>query len=143
MTATHTRRFLVADDDPDMLALIATVLRRTGAQVVEAHCGTDLLNLATDAGENPEDNHFDAIFSDIQMPDITVIDVMERLPVLTRHTPVILFTGVRDRPLREKAYDLGVQAIIDKPLNPMDLIALMRFLTTRFGKEDANGHHYH
>jgi len=129
MTGIHTRRYLVADDDPDMLALIANVLRKTGAQVVEAHNGTDLLIFATDASEGAPDHHFDAIFSDIQMPDITAIDVMERLPVLTRRTPVILFTGVQDRAVRDRAYDLGVQAIISKPLDPMDLIALARCVT--------------
>ena len=138
MTATHTRRFLVADDDPDMLAMIATVLRETGAQVVEAHSGTDLLQLATDTGENAEEAHFDAIFSDIQMPDLTVIDVMERLPVLTRRTPVILFTAVHDRTVRDRAYDLGAQAIINKPLDPMDLIALARFATTQSMKGDPD-----
>ena len=135
---TRITRFLVADDDPDMLAMVASVLRRTGAQVVEAHDGADLLSLAKDATENAQDNHFDAIFSDIQMPHMTPIDVMERLPVLTRHTPVILFTGVRDRTLRDKAYDLGVEAIIDKPLNPMDLIALTRFVTMRSERGDVN-----
>jgi CheY-like chemotaxis protein len=138
MTRTaHKRRVLVADDDPDMLALVASVLRAAGAQVVEAHDGADLLDLAANATD-AEDNHFDAIFSDIQMPYMTPIDVMERLPILARHTPVILFTGVRDRTLRDKAYDLGVEAIIDKPLNPMDLIALMRFVTMRSEKGDAN-----
>jgi len=140
MTGIHTRRFLVADDDPDMLALITSVLRNTGAQVVEAHNGTDLLHLATDASEDTPDHHFDAIFSDIQMPDFTAIDVMERLPVLTRRTPVILFTGIQDRSVRDRAYDLGVQAIINKPLDPMDLIALARFATTQSMKGDLDAH---
>jgi CheY-like chemotaxis protein len=141
MREGRPKRFLVAEDDPDMRALVVSILRATGAQVVEARDGAELLGMATRASENAEDGRLDLIFADIQMPHMTAIDVMERLPALTRRTPVVLFTGVRDRPLREKAYDLGAQAIVNKPLNPIDLIALVRFLAMRSEKGDVNALH--
>jgi len=132
-TASESRkpRFLVVDDDPEMRALIAYTLRRDGAEIVEATRGIDLLEWVELTVSNSKRDVFDGIFSDIQMPDFSALHVLSRVPSAPRLTPVVLVTAFGDELTREKAYALGAEMVLDKPLHPDDLRALARSLAGR------------
>jgi DNA-binding response OmpR family regulator len=124
----NRRRYLVAEDDPDVRAFLAEVLRQDGGEVTEAEDGAELLAWAElSVGEC---RLFDAIISDIQMPGLTALDVMRRVRTMTR-TPVILVTAFADREIRAEAYDLGAEIVVSKPLHPRDLRAFARAVTRR------------
>jgi CheY-like chemotaxis protein len=102
-------RILLAEDDPDMRRLVATVLRRDGYQVVAVSGGVSMLR------RMPED--FDAILSDIQMPDLTALEVLKALRCREIATPVVLMTAYGNEVARHEASALGAFAVLDKPLD--------------------------
>ena len=112
------RRVLVAEDDPDMRRLVATLLRMAGHKVIEATDGTDILDRmeSTVWSEHPE--LIDVIVSDVEMPGLSGLDVLAALRCSKRTTPVVLITAFGDDNVRAEARELGAVAVLDKPLDP-------------------------
>jgi CheY-like chemotaxis protein len=81
-------KVLVIDDDEISRYLLTGMLSDTRYGTIEASGGTEGLELA--AGEQPQ-----AIFLDINMPDLDGFAVVERLKAspLTRDIPVIIYTS--------------------------------------------------
>jgi CheY-like chemotaxis protein len=124
--AAPQRRFLVADDDPDARAHLAHVLRTDGACVVEVSGGLELLSWGAILSGKSEGRLFDAIVSDIRMPDCSALEVLTKLPDLGRKAPVVLISAYDDEPTRDEAYALGAALVLRKPFHPTDLRAILR-----------------
>ena len=120
------RRVLVVEDDAEMRSLLAGVLKQDGAEVVEGDDGEQLLHWAERAGSQPRRQLFDAIVSDIQMPDMTALDVLRRVPTMSRSAPLILITAFGDKRTSEEAYQLGAELVLRKPVNLNDFRAIVR-----------------
>ena len=71
------RRILVVDDDPSILRLVATILRREKYHVDTANGGREALSKLESA-------QYDVIVLDLMMPDISGVDVLRSLEA--RHT---------------------------------------------------------
>jgi DNA-binding response OmpR family regulator len=109
-----------------MRDLIVAALRQDGAEIVEATGGVDLLEWAELVACSPDRHVFDAIISDIQMPDLTALDVLRKVPGVTRSSPVILITAFGDKMVSDDAYNLGARVLLRKPLQIGDLRAVVR-----------------
>jgi CheY-like chemotaxis protein len=107
------RRILVADDEPDFVTFISTVLQDNGATVFEAFDGESALEIARK--EKP-----DLITLDITMPGKSGDEVFEMLrndPEL-RSIRVCIITGKPE--LRRLIYDRAVrppEGFVDKPVS--------------------------
>ena len=128
--ATFTR-VLVVEDDDSMRRLIVATLRHRGFDVVEAAYGIELLGWMGSALWHPTENELDVIVSDVNLPDLTALEVMEALRTCNTAVPVVLVTGSSDVGLNEKAYELGVSAVLRKPFDVEDLGALVMSLRRR------------
>jgi two-component system response regulator (stage 0 sporulation protein F) len=119
-------RVLLVEDDPDMRRLVATVLVRDGCEVIQARDGVGMLRRIESElwSERPE--HFDVILSDIQMPDLTAIEVLEALRYRDITTPVVLMTAYGSDQMRTEARSLGAIALLDKPIDWLALRAAIR-----------------
>jgi CheY-like chemotaxis protein len=74
-------------------------------------------------------NRFDLVLLDHNMPNITGIELAARISRLKPKLPIILFTGISIELLRRDAEKAGVRAIINKPLNRIELsIAIRKML---------------
>ena len=115
-----TRRpVLVVDDSRDARRAIADVIRALGIEVVEAVDGPTGLAAA---GERD----FQAIFLDMQMPDLTGYEVARRLRKPgDRHqkTFLVLISAYMD--LDDATVDSVFDARIDKPASRKDLVAAL------------------
>ncbi|MFC1596418.1 response regulator [Planctomycetota bacterium] len=116
------RKFVVADDEPDQVAFLATVFEDHGATVVEATNGDEALEIAR--REKP-----DLLTLDLEMPGRNVGEVFEMLrkdPEL-EHLKVCIITG---RPeLRKLIYDRSVrvpEGYLDKPVSEETLLLTVR-----------------
>ena len=118
--ARHTRRVLLIEDDADQRRLIAWMLRGQGCDVVEAESGVDLLSWIGLATSSPRAD-YDAIVSDVHMPDMTAMEVLAGWRYGSWTTPLILVTASTDPKLRSEALALGVADVLTKPLHPADL----------------------
>ncbi|MGI9456239.1 MAG: HD domain-containing phosphohydrolase [Aeoliella sp.] len=71
---------------------------------------------------------YDVVVSDVRMPDLTGIQLLERMQRTdsTRDILVIMLTGETDRSLKRKALDLGATDLLNKPVGGEDLLARLR-----------------
>lgn len=70
----------------------------------------------------------DTVVSDLQMPRQTGFDLLQRIALSPslRHVPVIIMTGAAERDLKRRALDHGATDLLNKPVDPDDLIARIR-----------------
>jgi signal transduction histidine kinase/ActR/RegA family two-component response regulator len=113
------RPVLVVDDSRDARRAIADVIRSLGVDVIEAADGNSGLAAAAAAD-------FQAIFLDLQMPDLTGLQVAQRLRQPgDRHekTYLALISAYND--LDDATLDSLFDARIDKPASRKDLMAAL------------------
>ena len=120
-----TQRILVADDDPDLRALIASALRRNGYDVAEAGNGMEAIDRIAPTLWTRRDG-FMAIVADVCMPDLTGLDLLAALRCARLETPVVLMTAFGDEEVRAEAGSLGATAVLDKPFNLDELHAAVQ-----------------
>jgi len=118
-------RILVAEDDPDLRALVASALRRGGYDVVEACDGMEAIDHIAPTAWTRRDG-FKAIVADVFMPDLTGLDLLAALRCTRFETPVILMTAFGDEEVRAEARWLGATAVLDKPFNLDELHAAVQ-----------------
>ncbi len=115
-------KVLVVDDDPGITLLLKRIITKKGHQSCSASNGCDGFNLAQT--ELP-----DLIFTDIRMPDMGGVELVELLkadPFLS-HIPIVILSGT--------AYLLNLEAtpaddILPKPFDLASFYAILdRYLT--------------
>ena len=112
---------LVVDDNPDITAMLAAVLRHAGYTVSSAHSAPDALTLAVA-------RHFDVIISDIGMPGMTGHDLARALRAMPeyRGIPMVAVTGFDMYDDRERSAEAGFSAHLSKPIDPLALTRAVR-----------------
>jgi len=122
-------RVLVAEDDPDMRALIVEALAKEGYAPEEAKDGGRLLVNLT-AQHQHGDTDLDLLVSDIRMPVVSGLDIVEAIRRVQWTIPVILMTAFGDAETRRRAESLGA-VLLDKPFALEELVATVRRLMPR------------
>jgi diguanylate cyclase (GGDEF)-like protein len=122
-------RILVADDDPEIVKLIALNLRMEGYDVVTAHDGEEALRVVHE--QMPA-----LVLLDIMMPKIDGFEVCERIRAdgTTRQISVIMLTAKSLSADKIVGLTAGADDYVLKPFDPMELIARVRS-TLRRSKE--------
>jgi two-component system, chemotaxis family, chemotaxis protein CheY len=107
-------RVLLVDDQPELRRLFRRSLHKAGYTVVEAYNGRVAVELA-------QQLLFDVVISDVHMPDMSGIELLQTLRHLDEDLPVILTSGSPgpDTPLEVGEY--GAFAYLVKPV-PFDLM---------------------
>ena len=114
-----SKKLLLVDDDPDILVIGELSLTRVGGwDVVTATSGQDCLDKA--AVEAP-----DAIVMDVMMPGMDGMEAFQllRKQVSTSAIPVVMLTAKVQRSDRERLTELGVDGILEKPFDPVQMPA--------------------
>jgi len=111
------RRILIIDDEDDIREVAQISLEALGGwEVTTATCGAD--GLAKAVAERP-----DAILLDVMMPDMdgpTTFRSLRADPA-TESIPVVLLTAKVRAADRQVLHDLGVDAVLAKPFDPVTL----------------------
>jgi DNA-binding response OmpR family regulator len=114
---------LVADDEPDIVALVSFRLTKSGFTVITAVNGDEALHAAQDLMP-------DLALLDVMMPKLTGIEVSRllRAAPATHATPVILMSaGLFDK----LTIPDDAEAFISKPFGALELPALVREILDR------------
>lgn len=119
---------LIADDEADLLAELKPLLERSGYAVVSAGDGQQALEHI--ARDKP-----DLIILDVMMPRVNGREVLRRLRQQNDWTPVILLTHVGTPAERAMSLQEGADDYLNKPFEPMELIARVQAVLRR-----AKGH---
>jgi DNA-binding NtrC family response regulator len=108
-------RILVIDDEPDVLNIIVEILRTAGYDVVSAPNG--------EAGIKALDsNFFDLVFTDLMMPGIGGMDVLQHAVTRSPKTLCIILTGYGTIESSVDAIKNGAFDYITKPITSKALL---------------------
>jgi CheY-like chemotaxis protein len=121
---TDNRRMLVADDDPAILRLVATILEKEDFSVVTARDGREAYKILQ------SDPNFTAAILDVVMPHISGPELVrymkseERL----RRIPVMMMTAEQDPKLSSDSFAAGAVVFLPKPFTTAQLQIMLQML---------------
>ena len=123
----HHPRILLAEDDHDLRELLAFSLFRAGYSVTSCGNGLELLERLE---PHPEagGERFDLVLTDLRMPALTGLEVLEALHDVPQRPPFVCMTAFGDASTHAAARRLGAALTIDKPFDLDQLIALVSVL---------------
>jgi len=108
-------RVLVVDDEPDARELIAMALSQAGFDVDDAADGFTALTKV--AHGRP-----DLVVTDLHMPGMHVLDLLQRIRRIHADVPVIIATGLETYDLCTSAESYGAVTCMVKPINLDELV---------------------
>lgn len=119
-----SRRILVADDDPVVRHLVASVVRRAGYTPVTVEDGREAVRiLQSDAG-------FGAAVFDMMMPYLEGIDIIRHMRTEKRlmRIPVIMMTSETALKLMQDSFAAGATVFLPKPFTATQLHSSLNLL---------------
>ena len=123
---------LVVDDEPDIVALVAYHLAKSGYRVSTAASGSDALDAAR--RERPA-----LVVLDLMLPGLSGYDVLEQLRAgdATRDIAVLMLTARREEQDRIRGLSLGADDYLTKPFSPQELVLRVAAILRRVGAGGA------
>lgn len=112
-------RVLVVEDEPDLREVVSAALRRAGHEALAAENGGAGLAAL-------EAERFDAVVTDVFMPEADGIELIRALRAANRREPVLAMSGggnYGNESLLPMAKTLGAQGTLRKPFTPSELVA--------------------
>jgi two-component system response regulator ResD len=112
---TSHYKVLIVDDEESIKKLIVTLLSRKGHQCVTASNGLEAL-------DRIKENSFDAVVTDIIMPEMDGIALTKALLKHNQNLPIMIMTGHTDQYSAEIAIGLGAREFVSKPFSVEEFI---------------------
>ena len=109
---------LIADDEADLLEILRRWFEREGARVFTAGNGLAALQVLAS-------NRVDLVVSDVRMPVMDGIELATRINAMDEPPRIVFVTGFADIDKRGSS-DLGVAAILPKPVKRQDILDAVR-----------------
>ena len=131
----RTRTVLVVDDDPEFRFLHKELLKSFGYAVETASDGIEALALMRPS--------IDLVVMDAQMPTMDGFGVAEliRNDPAVADVPIVMVTGLVDREARLRAFDLGINDFINKPVDPNEFRLRARWLVSlKVAQDEIRAH---
>jgi two-component system chemotaxis response regulator CheY len=116
-------KVMVVDDSMMVRQQVGHALSSAGFSIIEARDGLEALQ-KLDAKEDPA-----LIVLDMNMPNMSGIELLQRMRNSSRAIPVVMLTTEGQPRLMQQAKALGARGWIIKPFKPEMLIAAVRKLT--------------
>ncbi|MBN8655217.1 MAG: response regulator transcription factor [Anaerolineae bacterium] len=122
---------LIVDDEKRMVSLLKSYLEQEGYRVVAAYNGREALEAARK--ETP-----DLVVLDIMMPEMNGYDFMNAHRAES-NTPIIMLTAKVEDEDKILGLELGADDYVTKPFKPRELMARVRNVLRRAGKNEPKG----
>ena len=122
-------KILVVDDDEIVLEGLCATLERDGYDVAVARSGYAAVG---ELGRN----RFGLVITDLMMPGLSGIGVLERVRQLAPQTPVVVLSGYPRRNLADEALRKGANEFLVKPV---DYIRLRQTVRSLLGASTGSG----
>jgi len=103
------QRILVIDDEPNMLRLLKTIIiSKTGHEVVTTNNPLEVSKLL-------REDTFDLVISDLKMPLVDGIDLVDVIKKIDVNLPIIIITAYGTSEIAAEAVQKGAYDFITKP----------------------------
>ena len=106
-------KILIVEDDTYLLKSVSRFINQNGYETLEAVNGLDAIELV-------RKEHPALILSDLRMPEMDGLGLLEELATEAPETPVIIFSGVGAKPEIIQAFRAGAWDYITKPIDDID-----------------------
>jgi DNA-binding NtrC family response regulator len=123
-TPPNSLRVLFVDDEVSLQELMRVELPRLGHEVTVCPDGRTAIRVMEKAT-------FDAAILDLKMPDMTGIQVLERLKQVSPDTEAVMMTGYASKETAVEAMRLGAFDYIEKPCKLVEIEAILLKIVER------------
>ena len=117
-------KLLFAEDDPDIIRGVTTLLQRNGYTVDAVTNGRDALRYLVNGD-------YDAAILDIMMPGASGLDVLREIRRQGIGIPVMMLTALGETDDRVTGFDSGADDYLPKPFAGRELVSRVRALLRR------------
>lgn len=121
------KEILIIDDEVEIVSILKDYFTDEGWVVYTANNGHQGLKAILESKPN-------VIISDINMPDMDGLDLLEKVYQQGITTPVILLTGFRDVKKMQRAWQACVFDFMDKPID-FDVLSHITEGALQFGED--------
>ena len=123
----YPKRILVVEDNKLDMRLLKDILEGSGYETLQAADGLEAIDLAFV-------NRPDLILMDIQLPDISGLEVTRRLrgDDRSRRIPIVAVTAFAMGCHEREALDSGCDAYISKPISVLGFLNTVESFLSRF-----------
>jgi two-component system response regulator HydG len=110
---------LVVDDDKDICLVLTKFLTKNNYLVSVANTGEEGLR-------SLRSNDYDLILCDYKLPDLTGVELLQKIKILNSQVAVIMITGYSDVKTAVETFRCGASDYITKPLYPDELLLTIK-----------------
>jgi diguanylate cyclase (GGDEF)-like protein len=129
MESTHYKILVVEDEEP-MRKLLVSLLSSKGHQCVTANNGREALDKIMET-------KFDALITDIVMPEMDGITLTQELSKHYQNLPVMVMTGYTEEYSAETAIASGAREFINKPFSTSEFLIRFDKMMSDYKGEEA------
>ena len=131
---TGTEHVLLVDDERVIVQLEKQMLEKLGYPIT---CFTGSVDALSAFKADP--SHFDLVMTDMNMPDLTGLQLAEALSLIRPDIPIIVCTGFSERINRKKAHAMGIRGFLMKPVLMSEMAQMVRKVLDEAGpKSEMN-----
>ena len=113
-------KIVIVDDEPKIRNGLSKLLSsRPGFEII------GVFENAIEALEQLSVSYADVIITDIKMPEINGLDLINRIRDKDQNTKIIIFSGYSVFSFAQRAIELGVTRYLTKPTNARELIGIL------------------
>ncbi len=113
------QRILWADDEIDLLRPYVLFLEEKGYEVVAINNGSDAIELC-------ENQTFDIVFLDENMPGLSGLEVLTEIKNLYPTLPVVMITKSEEENIMDQAIGEKIADYLIKPVNPKQILLTLK-----------------
>lgn len=106
---------LIVDDDHDICQVLSKFLTKSNYTVDIAHTGDAGLKLV-------RTTEYDLILCDYKLPDLTGVELLQKIKILNSTVAIIMITGYSDVKTAVETFRYGANDYVTKPLYPDELL---------------------
>ncbi|SDR65019.1 response regulator transcription factor [Christiangramia echinicola] len=107
-------KILIVEDNPMVIRSLEFKLKRDGYEVYIAEDGRIALEIL-------KQHSFDLILTDLMLPFVTGVQLIEHVKSNYPETPIIVLSTSKQEDIIMDAFNLGVEDFITKPFSPNEL----------------------
>lgn len=116
-----TETLLLCDDDPGVVRMLASALRRVGYDVIETHGPHEAI-----AAFHHKEGRVDLLVTDVMMPELNGEDLLAQLRLGHGELRAVLLTGYTEDGLHAQGVELSGGRLLQKPFGPEELRRVVR-----------------
>jgi CheY-like chemotaxis protein len=114
-------RILIVDDEDQIVRMEQQMLERLGYQVTARTSSIEALEAF-----RADPDKFNLVIADMTMPNITGVQLSQKLLEIKHDIPIIICTGLNQKICENKAKDAGIRGFIIKPATTDELARTIR-----------------